>query len=387
MRKKVYIVLGAILLVALGFFFFFLPSYVGRRMNATRGEQPLPGSERGKGVHKTLLVADLHADTLMWDRDLLKRGDWGHVDLPRLVEGNVAAQSFTVVTKTPRGMNIESNSGDTDNITLLALAERWPVTTWINLTERALYQARRLHEASARSNGKLVILRTGQDVTNFLERRKTDAEVVAGFLGLEGAHALEGDVNNLDRLYDAGFRMIGLAHFFDNEMAGSAHGVDKYGLTDKGRELVWRMEEKRVFIDLAHSSPKTIEDVLRIAAHPVIVSHTGVKGTCDNNRNLSDDQLRAIAAKGGLIGIGYWDAATCGTDAAAIVRAMRYVSDHVGSEHVALGSDFDGAVTTPFDTTGLVQITDALLREGFDEDEIRKIMGENVIRTLQLYLP
>jgi len=387
MRKKVYIILGAILLVALGLFFFFLPGYVGRRMNATRGEPPYAASERAKALHKTLLVADLHADTLMWDRDLLKRGDWGHVDLPRLVEGNVAAQSFTVVTKTPRGMNIESNSGDTDNITLLALAERWPVTTWINLTERALYQARRLHEASTRSNGKLVILRTGQDVTNFLERRKTDAEVVAGFLGLEGAHALEGDVNNLDRLYDAGFRMIGLAHFFDNEMAGSAHGVDKYGLTDKGRELVWRMEEKRVFIDLAHASPKTIEDVLRIAAQPVIVSHTGVKATCDNNRNLSDDQLRAIANNGGIVGIGFWDTAVCGNDAAAIARAIRHAADVMGVDHVALGSDYDGAIEAPFDATGIVQITDALLREGFDEDEIRKIMGENVIRTLQLYLP
>jgi microsomal dipeptidase-like Zn-dependent dipeptidase len=387
MRKKVYIVLGAILLVALGFFFFFLPGYVGRRMNATRGEPPYAASERAKALHKTLLVADLHADTLMWDRDLLKRGDWGHVDLPRLVEGNVAAQSFTVVTKTPRGMNIESNSGDTDNITLLALAERWPVTSWMNLTERALYQARRLHEASARSNGKLVILRTGQDVTNFLERRKTDTEIVAGFLGLEGAHAFEGEVNNLDRLYDAGFRMIGLAHFFDNEMAGSAHGVDKYGLTDKGRELVWRMEEKRVFIDLAHASPRTIDDVLRIAAQPVIVSHTGVKATCDNNRNLSDDQLKAIANNGGIVGIGFWDTAVCGNDAAAIARAIRHAADIMGVDHVALGSDFDGAIEAPFDATGIVQITDALLREGFDEDEIRKIMGENVIRTLQLYLP
>jgi membrane dipeptidase len=387
MKKKVFIVFGAILLAALGLFFFFLPGYVGRRMNATIEGPPYAASERAKALHKTLLVADLHADTLMWDRDLLDRGDWGHVNLPRLVEGNVAAQAFTVVTKTPRGMNIDSNSGDTDNITLLALAERWPVTSWVNLTERALYQARRLHEASARSNGKLVILRTGQDVTNFFERRKTDTEIVGGFLGLEGAHALEDDLNNLDRLFDAGFRMIGLAHFFDNEMAGSAHGVEKYGLTDKGRELVWRMEEKRIFIDLAHASPKTIDDVLRIAAQPVIVSHTGVKGTCDNRRNLSDDQLKAIANNGGIVGIGFWDTAVCDRGAAAIAKAIRHAANIMGVDHVALGSDYDGAVEAPFDATGIVQITDALLREGFNEDEIRKIMGENVIRTLQLYLP
>jgi microsomal dipeptidase-like Zn-dependent dipeptidase len=334
-----------------------------------------------------LLVADMHADTLMWNRDLLKKGSWGHVDLPRLIDGNVAVQAFTVVTKTPRGMNIESNTGETDNITLLALAERWPVASWRNLTERALYQAARLHEAAARSNGELVILRTRQDVANFLDRRKRESEIVGGFLGIEGAQALSGDVNNLDRLYEAGFRMIGMAHFFDNEMAGSAHGAQKYGLTDKGRELVRRMEEKKVFVDLAHASPKVIEDVLAMATRPVIVSHTGLKATCDNTRNLSDDQLKAIGKNGGIVGIGYWDTAVCGRDAAAIAKAIRHATDVMGVEHVALGSDYDGAVEVPFDTSGVVQVTDALLKAGFTEDEIRKVMGENVIRTLQTYMP
>jgi microsomal dipeptidase-like Zn-dependent dipeptidase len=387
MRKKVFIALGAILLAALAIFFFFVPSFVGRRMNVTLNPAPYAASERAKALHKNLLAADLHADTLMWDRDLLEKGSWGHVDLPRLIEGNVAVQAFTVVTKTPRGMNIESNSGDTDNITLLALAERWPIASWTNLTERALYQAGRLRVASAESDGKLVILRTRQDVANFLERRKAESGIVAGFLGIEGAHALSGEVSNLDRLYDAGFRMIGMAHFFDNEMAGSAHGVEKYGLTDKGRELVKRMEEKHVFIDLAHASPKTIDDVLRMATRPVIVSHTGVKGTCDNTRNLSGDQLSAIGRNGGIVGIGFWDTAVCGRDAAAIAKAIRHSVGVVGVDHVALGSDYDGAIEAPFDATGVVQITDALLKEGFKEDEIRKIMGENVIRTLQLYLP
>ncbi|HEY8459487.1 MAG TPA: peptidase M19, partial [Blastocatellia bacterium] len=144
MKKKVFIVLGAILLAALGVFFFFLPGYVGRRMNATTGAPPYSASEKARALHKTLTIADLHSDALMWDRDLLKKGDWGHVDLPRLIEGNVTAQGFTVVTKTPRGMNIESNAGDTDNITPLAMAERWPVTSWLSLLQRALYQARRL---------------------------------------------------------------------------------------------------------------------------------------------------------------------------------------------------------------------------------------------------
>src|SRR5215813_5397631 len=387
MRKKIFIALGAILLAALGVFFFFLPGYVDRQLNVTINAPPYAASERAKALHKNLLVTDLHADTLMWNRDLLKKGNRGQVDLPRLIAGNVAVQAFTVFTKSPRGLNNESNSGDTDNITLLAMPQRWPIGSWTNLTERALYQARRLRQASERSNGKLVILRTGQDVINFLERRKTEREIVGGFLGIEGAHALSGEVSNLDRLYDAGFRMIGLALFFDNEMAGSAHGVEKYGLTDKGRELVKRMEEMRVFVDLAHTSPKAIDDVMRMATRPVIVSHTGVKGTCNNTRNLSDDQLRAIGRNGGIVGIGYWDTAVCGRDATAIAKAIRYAEKLLGVDHVALGSDFDGTVDEPFDTTGVVQVTDALLKEGFKVDEIRKIMGENVIRTMESYLP
>ena len=173
--------------------------------------------------------------------------------------------------------------------------------------------------------------------------------------------------------------MMSPSHFFDNDIGGSSAGINKTGLTDKGREWVRQMEARHMIIDLAHASPKTIDDVLATAIRPVVVSHTGVKGTCNNNRNLSDDQIQAVAAKGGLIGIGYWDTATCGTDAQAIVKAMRYVSDRVGVEHVALGSDFDGAVTTPFDTTGLVEITDALLQAGYSEHDIQMIMGGNTM--------
>ncbi|MBL8187379.1 MAG: dipeptidase [Acidobacteria bacterium] len=385
--KKFLIGLAIVLAIAAVVIFGFVPTYVGKGMNVTINLPPYPASDAAKELHARLLVADLHADTLMWNRDLLEKGSWGHVDLPRLQEGNVAVQAFTVVTKTPRNMNIEANTGDTDNITLLAFAERWPLATWTNLTERALYQASRLHEAAARSNGKLVILRTKDDVVKFLQRRQTEKDVVAGFLGIEGAHALSGDVNNFDKLFDAGFRMIGMAHFFDNEMAGSAHGATKGGLTEAGKQLVERMQERGVFVDLAHASAQTINDVLALARRPIFVSHTGVKGTCDNNRNLSDEQLKRIALTGGVVGIGFWDTATCGTDAKAIAKAIRYTVNLIGADHVALGSDYDGAITAPFDTTGVVQITDALLQEGFSEAEIRKIMGENVIRTLQFFLP
>jgi membrane dipeptidase len=113
----------------------------------------------------------------------------------------------------------------------------------------------------------------------------------------------------------------------------------------------------------------------------------GVKGTCDNTRNLSDEHIKAIARTGGVIGIGYWDTAVCGTDAKAIARAIRYTADLAGVDHVGLGSDYDGAIPAPFDTSELVRITDALLAEGFSDSDIEKIMGGNVIRLLKESLP
>jgi len=122
--------------------------------------------------------------------------------------------------------------------------------------------------------------------------------------------------------------------------------------------------------------------VLAMARRPVISSHGGVQATCDENRNLTDEEIRGIAATGGVVGIGFWDGAVCETSPRVIARAMRHVRDLVGIETVALGSDFDGTVTTPFDTTGLAQITQALMDEGFSEDELRLAMGENAIRVL-----
>ena len=387
MKRKLLIALALLAVLGALAFFFVAPALVERRVNGTRQSPPYRASERARQLHRTLLVADLHADSLFWDRDLLERAGRGHVDIPRLAEGNVALQTFTAVTKAPFGANYESNSDSTDAVTLVAVAERWPTPAWGSLKERALYQARKLNDTAARSGGRFVVIRTQGDLARFLERRKGDPRLVAGLLGIEGAHALDGDVANVDVFFDAGFRMMAPTHFFDNEWGGSAHGVNKTGLTEKGREMVRRMEARGMIVDLAHASPRTIRDVLAVSTRPVIDSHTGVRGTCDNIRNLTDGQVRAVAATGGLVAIGYWDTATCGTDAASIARSIRYAASLAGVEHVALGSDFDGAVTEPFDTTGVVQITDALLAEGFGEDEVRMIMGGNVFRLLAETLP
>ena len=368
-------------------FYFQIPQLVDEDQNKVLKKPPYPASERALNLHQQLAIVDLHADSLLWGRDLLERGLYGQVDIPRLADGNVALQVFSMPTKTPRGVNVESNDNKSDNVFWLALAERWPIRTWNSLTERALYQARRLHQFASGSQGGFVVIESSADLSRYLERRRSNGRLTAGLLSIEGAHALDGKLENLDVLYRAGYRMMSPSHFFDNGFGGSSAGVHKTGLTEKGREWVRQMEARHMIVDLANASAKTIDDVLAMATRPVVVSHTGVKGTCANNRNLSDDQIRAVAAKGGLIGIGYWDTATCGTDARAIVRAMRYVSDRVGAEHVALGSDFDGAVTVPFDTTGLAEITDAMLEAGYSEPEIRMIMGENALKFLAANLP
>ena len=387
MRKLVPVLLVVLCLLAT--FFSRTPRLVEEAENKVLAKPPYRTlvSEQARDLHDHLTIADLHADSLLWGRDLFHRAGYGQLDIPRLADANVALQVFSLPTKTPHRLNLERNDDKSDDVFWLAVVEHWPLRTWRSLTQRAVYQAQRLHEYAMASRGSFTLIESSAELSSYLEHRRTNRRLTAGLLAIEGAHALDGNLDNLDLLYGAGYRMMSPSHFFDNDIGGSAAGVGKIGLTEKGREWVRQMEARHMIVDLSHASAKTIDDVLAITTRPVVVSHTGVKGTCNNNRNLTDDQIRAVAAKGGLIGIGYWDAATCGTDARAIVRAMRYVSDRVGVEHVALGSDFDGAVTEPFDTRGVVLITAAMLDAGYSEEEVRMIMGENVVKFLKENLP
>jgi membrane dipeptidase len=384
-RKRVIAVgLVAVIVVA---FFAVAPAYVDDDMNRVLSTTPPPASAAAQAVHRELFVADLHADQLLWARDPLKRATRGHVDVPRLQEGNVALQVFSVVTKTPRGINYESNTDETDNILLLAIAQRWPISTWRSLRARALHQASRLHEAARRSDSALTVITTQEGLDAFIRRRATDPSLVAGLLAIEGLHALEGKLDNVDTLAAAGFRMMGLTHFFDNEVGGSAHGVARGGLTPFGREVVARMEQLGIIVDLAHASDSVKNDVLAMASRPVVVSHGGVAATCPGPRNLTDDQLRAIAMNGGLVGIGYWDGAVCEMTVPSIVKAVEHAAAIMGVEHVALGSDFDGATIEPWDTRALALITEGLLNAGFVPEDVRRIMGGNVQAFLQRQLP
>ena len=358
-----------------------------RRLNPTTFVAPYAASERARAVHERLVVVDLHADSLLWGRDLLERGDRGHVDVPRLIDGNVALQVFAATTKSPRHLNIERNTDDSDDIVLLAVALGWPPATWRSLLARALHLAARADAMARRSSGRLTIVRSRADLERHLRTRTPSWPVTAGLLAIEGAHALDGDPANVEVVADAGFRMMSPSHFFDNAFGGSAHGVDKGGLTPAGHEMVRRMEARSMIVDVAHASAATIDDILAIATRPVVASHTGVRGVADNARNLSDAHLRGIAATGGLIGIGFWPTASGGDDAEAIAWSIKHATNVAGMEHVALGSDFDGAVQTPFDASGMVQVTDALLEAGFTVDEVARVMGGNAIRVLTEALP
>jgi membrane dipeptidase len=387
MWRRVLAGLAIVVVVIIGAAFAVLPGVVDRQMNKVVTAAHVTVSDSARALHRTLIVADMHADELLWGRDPLARTDHGHVDVPRMTDGNVALQVFGVVTKTPKNQNYDHNTGETDNILLLALAQRWPMSTWRSLRARAVYQASRLQDAAARSNGALVLVTDRASLNAFLARRATSPNIHAAMLGIEGLHALDGKLESVDTLYAHGFRMMGLTHFFDNEVAASAHGVTHGGLTPLGRQVVERMEALHILVDLAHASPTTVSEVLAMAKRPIVVSHTGVAATCPGPRNLTDDQLKAISANGGVVGIGYWDAAVCTLGAASIAKAIRHAVDVAGIDHVGLGSDFDGATSTPFATDGLVEITQALMEQKFTSAEIAQIMGGNVIRLFGTSLP
>lgn len=383
MKRKVGIGIATLLVAALVAFFAIGPRWAEESMNQIDGEPLIAVSPEAKTLHDTLTIVDLHSDTLLWDRDLTVRGKRGHMDLPRLQDGNVALQVFSSVTKTPRGQNYDANSADTDNITALVVGQLQPFRTWGSLLERSLYHAQKLDRAVEDERDALFQIHGAEDVDRLLRRRAGGRDAVGALFSAEGLQSLEGDLAHLDVLHDAGMRMAGLTHFFDNELAGSMHGEDKGGLTSMGREAIRRMEAMGMVVDIAHCSHRCVVDILAMARRPVVSSHGGVQATCNVNRNLTDAEIRGVAATGGIIGVGYWPGAVCSTDPRATARAMKHIRDLVGIDHVALGSDYDGAVTVRFDTSELTQITQALMDEGFSQSEIRAAMGGNALRVLR----
>jgi len=388
MLKKSIVSLLLVTIVAVVIFFAVLPGIADRKMNRVIEHKSYQISNEALLLHQTLFVADLHADPTLWGRDLLTRHDYGHMDIPRMRRGNHALQVFTTVTKSPSGLNYENNAADSrDNITLIAMSQRWPLKSWDNLTERALYQAAVLKDMERRAPDEFMVIESKSELNEFYRRRENGELIVAGIIGTEGSHALEGQLSNIQRLYEAGFRMMSLQHFFDNRIGGSLHGKKKGGLTTFGEEVVRKIDSMPILLDVSHSSEAVVEDVLAMVRHPLVISHTGIKGHCDSHRNISDDLMRRVAATGGVIGIGFWDAAVCDPSPDSIAEAIVTAVDLLGEDHVGLGSDFDGAVETAFDVSEMAVLTQALLNRNVPEAVIRKVMGENVRRVFLERLP
>lgn len=357
-----------------------VPQYIESQRNPVKLSAPYTVSAEAQAMYDRLdFISDLHCDALLWGRNLNKRGDRGHVDFPRMREANVALEMFTIVSKSPAGQNMQSNNEDAfDNITPLTIAKGESPWNWFSLINRTLSQSEALADFVENEEEKAIFIKNKADLIRLIEARKSDKQVIGAMLGIEGGHAIEASLENLEKVYAAGVRMIGPTHFFDNEFGGSAHGENGAGLSDFGKSAVRKMNELGIFIDLAHSSPAIVDDVLDITTKPVIVSHTGVRAVLDSQRNLSDAQIQKIAVNGGIIGIAFFDMAVGEPELPNIIASIKHVRDLVGVEYVALGSDYDGSVAVPFDITGLPLIVEGLMNAGFSEAEIRAVMGENV---------
>lgn len=385
--KPLLLAVLAILVIGGAGFFALAPGIVEKGQNKIRPASLPEVTPETRRLHDSLQVIDMHSDTLLWDRDMLEHSDRGHMDLHRMEDGNVALQVFSSVSKSPKGQNYDSNTADSDNITLLTFAQLQPPRTWTSLLDRSLFHAQKLDKAAADSDGRLRLIRTRADLDALIVDREAGKQVTGALFSVEGLQNLEGDFENLDTLYAAGMRMAGFTHFFDNEVAGSMHGVEKGGLTDLGRRVFAEMERRGVIVDIAHASHPAVAEMLDMATKPVVLSHGGVQATCDVNRNLTDEEVRGVAATGGVVGVGYWDAAVCDLTVEAVVDAIDHVVEVGGIETAALGSDYDGSTTVGWDASDLAAITQELVDRGYEETEVAAIMGGNTLRVLRATLP
>jgi len=320
-------------------------------------------------LHRDSLVVDLHCDTLLsqtlfgYDPTLRHRNRLPlspfsyHADIPRMQEGGVGAVALGIVINPLR----KASALDATRRSLMMM-QRW----------------------ATRAPDSVSLVSTADDIV-----ATRAAGRIALFGGLEGAHGLGGNVDELGELRAMGLRYIGLAHFSRNLAATPSFGwgADPSApLGDHGRELIDEMNRLRMIVDLAHVNRAGFLEACARSNAPVLVSHTGVAGAAENWRNIDDEQLRAVADTGGVIGIIFapvflGDSITGKAD--LIVRHIKHVIAVVGEDHVAIGSDFDGFVVPPSDlpdVSCLPYLTQLMLEGGMSEQQIRKCLGENTLR-------
>jgi membrane dipeptidase len=366
-------------------------------------------SDRAHQLHFSSIVLDTHDDTTQRffakDYDLGARNPEGHVDIPRMREGGMNAIFFSI---------------------------------WIDgrimgppAVQKALDQIDAVRENVKKHSNDMMLARTADDV-----RRAHAQGKIAALMGVEGGHMIGNDIRIVRIFADLGVRYMTLSHFYNDEWADSSTDKPVHnGLTDFGKEVVREMNRQGMMVDISHVSDKTFYDALEVSKAPLLASHSSCRAICDHARDMSDDMIKALAAKGGVIQINYersfidqaykdaYDRETggavahlsavtksCNNDEACISREMatlekkltaegklpmvswERIVDHidhvvklVGADHVGLGSDFDGADMPAGmeDCSKLPKITEALLRKGYSEGDIRKILGENTLRVME----
>jgi membrane dipeptidase len=334
------------------------------------GKKKMQGSTEAQALHALYPPIDLHADTLAWahwvgydvhvrhEPPLWRAAFGGHVDLPRLRDAGMGAQFFGLVS--------------------------FPIAHRMRGLSRAVHEQIDLLENITRSApGELRVVRTAGEI----EACRRDG-VIGALLGIEGAHALEGEIEQLDAFARRGVRYLGLLHFSANDAGFPAYGrgrSDGEGLTPFGFDLVRRCEGAGVIVDLSHINRRGFLDACSIATRPPIVSHTGVLGAHRHWRNIDDDQIRAVADRGGVIGVIFYPRYLGGDGLEPVVKHLAHIVNVAGEDAPALGSDWDGMIIPTRelrDPRGLPLLTDALLGAGISERTIGKILRGNVMRVL-----
>jgi membrane dipeptidase len=288
----------------------------------------------------------------MWNRDLTARQGRGHLDFPRLREANVRIQCFTVVT---RGYPV------VDGLGVLGLLRGWPAEARRGPWARCLFQLERMRELCERAGGAVRITATSAALDENLARG-----CISAVLGVEGAQALEGRPERVPELRARGVAFMSLTHLASNELGGSSWPLQRdRPLTRLGHEVLDEMARSRMSVDLAHASHRTLLDVTAHRGARPFCSHTGVGGAARSWRNLHDAELRAIADRGGVVGIIFATPYLGGREIADVLRHVEHALDVAGEDAVAFGSDFDGLVPLPRgirDVTDVPKLVDALSR-------------------------
>lgn len=321
-------------------------------------------------------VIDLHVDSFIWTRifgyDLRRRHGRGlfrgafysQVDFPRILEAGITGATWIITTN--------------------------PLRSAAGRARAFVKNIERLRAIFATVDEQFAIVRTAAEYD-----RARAAGKHAAFIGIQGGNALDRDIEALDLIPDDLVLRITLVHLSSSTLGTTSSPLkagSDFGLTDHGRAYVRRLNEKKIFVDLAHVSKRGFWDAVEVhdPSQPLIVTHTGISGVHEHWRNLDDEQLRAIAKTGGTIGIMYQSSflgdPTFSGRAESIVRHAEHVIDTVGEDHVSLGSDFDGAITPPADLRScleLPRLVQLMLDRGFGSERIQKVLGKNFLRVVR----